>query len=404
MNHLAVEEIKETLQNQPYSIVEKGKTQITILGTAHVSKTSAEVVKELIDSNHFDIVAVELDSARYEAITDKNRYRSMDLVSIIKNRQTGLVATNLALSAYQKRLADQLGVEPGAEMKQAIDSARKKSLTLWCIDRNVSTTMKRTWHGLSFLEKANLIFGFGGFFDKQEISEEEIEKLKTGDMLESTFSDFAENSQSIYSSLIDERDRYMAAQILKNIDISEKKNILVIIGAGHMKGLTQYLNTDFPIDETIKDLDTIPEKKSWIKYLPWVITALIIIGFIWGFSINENIGWEMIKTWVLYNGVLSALGALIAGGHLVTVISAFVAAPLTSLNPTVGAGMVTALVETHMRKPKVQDFEELQYDSMSFKGWWKNPVTRILLVFIFSTVGSALGTWISGFKIFNQLV
>jgi len=328
----------------------------------------------------------------------------MDLIQIIKNRQTGLVATNLAMSAYQKRLAEQLGVEPGAEMKQAIRSSNDKSLELWCIDRNVSTTMKRTWRSLSFLEKTNLIFGFGGFFDKQEISTEEIEKLKTGDMLESTFSDFAENSQSIYTSLIDERDRYMAAKLLQHADTSKEQNILVVIGAGHMKGLTNYLQTDINTEQTIEQLDQIPPKKSWLKWLPWIITALIVSGFIWGFSKNTDIGWDLIQTWVLYNGILSALGALVAGGHIVTVISAFLAAPLTSLNPTVGAGMVTALVETYMRKPKVQDFEALQEDSMRMSGWWKNPVSRIFLVFIFSTLGSALGTWVSGFKIFNQLV
>ena len=254
------------------------------------------------------------------------------------------------------------------------------------------------------MEKTNLIFGFGGFFDKEEISKEEIEKLKTGDMLESTFSDFAENSQSIYTSLIDERDRYMAAQLLQQADTQKDQNVLVVIGAGHMKGLSQYLQTDIDTQQTIEQLDQIPEKKSWLRWLPWIITALIITGFIWGFSKNTEIGWDLIQTWVLYNGVLSAIGALVAGGHIVTVISAFLAAPLTSLNPTVGAGMVTALVETYMRKPKVQDFEALQEDSMRMSGWWKNPVTRIFLVFIFSTLGSALGTWVSGFKIFNQLV
>jgi len=402
-------ELTDLLNDQPHKWVKFKDTDFLLLGTAHVSQKSADVVQALIETDHFDTVAIELDEIRFQAITDENRYKNMDLVSIIKNKQTGLIATNLAMSAYQSRLAEQLGVEPGAEMKQAIKSSQAKNLSLLKIDRSVGITMKRTWRSLRFMEKINLLFGFGGFFDKEEISEQEIEKLKSGDMLESTFHEFAENSESLYKSLIDERDQFMAArlqQATKTTTTSPQppKKVLVVIGAGHLNGINTYMQQPMETDDVVNQLNTLPPKKTWVKLLPWLITAVILTGFVWGFATNKELGFGMIKTWFIYNGILSGIGAAIAGAHPLTILAAMAAAPFTSLNPTIAAGMVAALVETMIRKPKVQDFEALQQDAMALKGWWKNPVTRVLLVFILTNVGSALATWISGFKIFNQLI
>ncbi|MCB1605320.1 MAG: TraB/GumN family protein, partial [Xanthomonadales bacterium] len=188
-------QIKEILQDQPHEIINQDGQNFVILGTAHVSQTSVDKVNELLNTGEFDTVAVELDEMRFEAMTNPNRYKNMDLLSIIKNKQTGMVAVNLALSAYQNRLAKQLGVEPGAEMKAAINQSNEKELKLWKIDRNIRTTMKRAWRGMKFLEKAGLLFSFGGFFEKEEISAKKKKKLKKGDVLESTFSDFASESQ-----------------------------------------------------------------------------------------------------------------------------------------------------------------------------------------------------------------
>ena len=402
--------LQELLTDQPHKTVNFGGVEFLLLGTAHVSQKSADVVKSLIETGEFDTVAIELDELRYQAITDENRYKNMDLVSIIKNKQTGLIATNLAMSAYQNRLAEQLGVEPGAEMKQAIKSAQNANLTLWKIDRSVGITMKRTWRSLKFLEKVNLIFGFGGFFDKEEISEKEIEKLKSGDMLESTFNEFSENSESLYKSLIDERDQFMAARLQQAINnpvksaISHTQKVLVIIGAGHLKGITEYMQQPIDTDKAINQLNTLPAKSTWIKVLPWLITLIILTGFAWGFATNKELGFDLIQTWFIYNGVLSGIGAALAGAHPLTILAAIIAAPFTSLNPTIGAGMVAALVETMVRKPKIHDFEALQNDAMHLKGWWKNPVTRVLLVFVLTNLGSGIATWVSGFKIFNQLI
>lgn len=397
-------EIQAILEDQPHQIISQSGKNFVILGTAHVSQTSVDKVNELLDTNAFDTVAIELDEMRFEAMTNPDKYKNMDLLKIIKAKQTSMIAVNLALSAYQNRLAQQLGVEPGAEMKAAITQANEKKLTLWKIDRNIRTTMKRAWRSMKFLDKFELMFSFGGFFDKEEITAKEIEKLKTGDVLESTFSDFADESQPLYNSLIHERDDYMAARLLQETVNTESKNILVVIGAGHLQGMCQSIENKIEADKTIKELDTIPPGGKWLKYSPWIITAVILAGFTWGFMRSPELGLDLIKTWVIYNGVFAAIGATIAGGHILTIISAFFAAPITSLNPAIGAGMVTAFVETYLRKPKVKDFENLQIDATQLKGWWKNPVTRILLVFILTNLGSGIGTWVSGFKIFATLI
>ena len=396
--------IQNILKGQPHKIISQDGNNFVILGTAHVSQTSVDKVNELLETNVFDTVAIELDEMRYDAMTNPDKYKNMDLIQIIKNKQTGMIAVNLALSAYQNRLAQQLGVEPGAEMKAAITQTNEKKLTLWKIDRNIRTTMKRAWRNMKFLDKAGLIFSFGGFFEKEEISAQEIEKLKSGDVLESTFSDFADESQPLYTSLIHERDSYMAARLLQETQQTESKNILVVIGAGHLKGMSQAIVDKIQADKTIIELDIIPPGAKWIKFIPWIITAIIIAGFTIGFSRSPELGWGLIKTWVLFNGILAAIGAAFARAHIVTIVTAFFAAPITSLNPAVAAGMVAALVEVYFRKPKVGDFEALQKDATELKGWFKNPVTRILLVFILTNLGSAIGTWVSGFKIAATLM
>ncbi|MGB5488475.1 MAG: conjugal transfer protein TraB, partial [Lysobacterales bacterium] len=201
-----------------------------------------------------------------------------------------------------------------------------------------------------------------------------------------------------------ERDRFMAARLRQENKDNAGKRILVVIGAGHLEGLAKYLATDQEDPQTeIESLSQLPPPKRWIKFVPWAIAALVLTGFWIGFSRSPELGWQLVTLWVVINGGLAALGALIARGHPLTILSAMVAAPLTSLNPAVAAGMVTGLVESWLRKPKVSDLENLRNDATSLKGWFKNPATRILLVFFFSNLGSAIGTWVAGFQIFGAL-
>ena len=243
-----------------------------------------------------------------------------------------------------------------------------------------------------------------GMVSSDEIDEEAIEKLKEGDILESTFTEFAEHSPELFEALIAERDRYMAVRLREENTDADGRNVLVVIGAGHMEGLASHLESDTASPHLEREkLERLPKRAKWPRLIPWAIMVLVLAGFFIGFSRSPELGWELVVIWVAINGGLSALGAIIARGHPLTVLSALVAAPLTSLNPTIAAGMVTGLVESWIRKPRVSDLENLRFDITTLKGWFRNPATRILLVFFLSNLGSAIGTWVAGFKIFEAL-
>ena len=267
--------------------------------------------------------------------------------------------------------------------------------------------MKRVYRGVSWWQKLEIIGGLMfSFLDDNEIEEADVERLKHGDLLESTFSEFAAQSPQLYQVLIAERDRFMASRLRLSAAQSEptQENVLVVVGAGHLEGLVQQLRQDRTDDaEQITKLEHIPAKRAWTRSLPWLIVAVILLGFGLGFRRSPDLGWAMVTDWVVINGGLSALGAALAMGHPLTILAAFLAAPLTSLNPMIGAGMVTGAVETWIRKPRVADFEALHDAIFTWRGWWKNRVARILLVFFLSTLGSAIGTYVAGFKIFDKL-
>ena len=390
---------------QPVREITRDGVHYVLLGTAHVSRTSVDAVTSMASEGNFDAIAVELCPARHQALTKQQQWKDMDLYRIIRERKAGLVMANLALGAYQRRIAEQFGIEPGAELKAAADAANEHDLPLQLIDRDLATTLKRSYRAVPWYKRMMLTTGLVmSTVSSEEIDEEQIEKLKEGDILESTFTEFAAQSPELYEALIAERDRFMAARLRQeNVDNAGKR-VLVVIGAGHLEGLARYLENDQqdPAAE-VEKLAALPAPKRWPKFIPWVIAALIITGFAIGFSRSPELGWRLVTIWVVVNGGLSALGALLARGHPVTVLSAMVAAPLTSLNPTIAAGMVTGVVESWLRKPKVSDLERLRDDATTLKGWFKNPATRILLVFFFSNIGSAAGTWVAGFQIFDAL-
>jgi len=390
---------------EPKAEIRIGDSRITLLGTAHVSRASAEQVKELLATGDYDAVAVELCPSRYNALVDPDALSRMDLFRVFKEGKASMVAANLALGAYQQRIAEQMDIEPGAEQRAAVQYARSNNTPVLLIDREIGVTLKRVMHNIPWWRWLGIVAGLlASVISKEEVSEEEIEALKQGDMLETTFAEFAENRQDLYLPLIDERDRYMAARLRQEIDAHSHENVLAVVGAGHLKGIKDYLQqgVDRPA-EVVEALDHLPKPSLWPKLIPWVIVALVLVGFGIGFSRSPSLGWQLVLDWVLINGSLSALGALLAAAHPLTVITAFLAAPITSLNPTIGAGMVTAAVEIYLRKPQVGDFSKLRHDTTSLKGWWKNRVSRTLLVFLFSTLGSAAGTYLAGFRIIDRL-
>lgn len=398
-----------TAGQEPIATVDLNDGQVTILGTAHVSRASADMVKDLLVTGDYDAVAVELCPSRYNAIVNPDTLAKMDLFQVLRERKAPMVMASLALGAYQQRMAEQFGIEPGAEMRAAIECAKQAQLPVLLVDREIGVTLKRIYRNVPWWRRFNLIAGLmASVISREKVGEEEVERLKEGDMLETTFAQFADQERDLFVPLIDERDRYMAVRLQEERINTEHRHILAVVGAGHLQGIQNYLAQNpapsaGEVTATLADLDQVPAPSRWPKMIPWLIVGLILFGFVLGFSRSADLGWQLVLDWVLINGGLAALGALIAGAHVLTVVGAFAAAPLTSLNPTIGAGMVTAAVEIFLRKPKVGDFTRLRSDTTHLKGWWHNRVTRTLLVFLLSTVGSAVGTYVAGFRIFERL-
>lgn len=398
--------MQEILASEPHRIVRLGDVEIVLLGTAHVSPASVQAVRNLLASESFDAVAVELCESRQRAMFDPEAMGRLDLFSVVKNRQVSMVAASLALGAYQMRIAEQYGIEPGAELRAAIDGALDRGLPLALIDRDIGLTLRRTYASIPWWRRTALIGGLlSSVLTREKIEEAEIERLKQGDMLESTFSEFAEQSESLYRPVIQERDRYMAAHLRRLAVERGSGRVLAVVGAGHLAGIEKHLAETEPAPEAIiTELEQAPPRARWPKAVPWVIVAVILAGFIIGFSRNTDIGMQMVVDWVLINGGLAALGGIIALAHPLTILAAAVGAPLTSLNPTIGIGFVTAACEIFLRKPQVGDFATLRRDVMQWRGWWSNRVSRVLLVFLFTTLGSAIGTYVAGARIFGRLL
>lgn len=395
----------------PRDTLDVGDHHLTLVGTAHVSPESAEEVRELIRSGDFDAVAIELCASRHQSLIDPDAIARLDLFQVLRQGKAGMVAASLALGAFQQRVAEQSGIEPGADMKAAVEEAQRLELPLYLVDRDIGVTLKRVYRNVPWYKRMTLVSGLvGSVLSRQKVSSEEIERLKEGDVLEATFAEFAQQSRQLYTPLVEERDRYMALRLIETLPEGKSRRVLVVIGAGHLKGMGEHLRTldqETPAHAAVIDerqaLDHVaPSGRLW-KLLPWLIVALVVAGFAMGFSRDTGLGWSLVLEWVLINSILSALGALIALGHPLTILAAFVAAPLTSLNPTIGVGFVTAGVELYMRKPTVGDFSTLRRDVSHWRGWWRNRVARTLLVFLLSTVGSAAGTWIAGLRIAGQL-
>ena len=391
--------------NEIIKIIQLDKTTITLIGTAHVSKESVALVEEKIMSREFDCVAVELCPARYENLKNRSWWQNLDIYEVFKKKKASLLLINLALSAYQRRLADKVGVEAGQEMIRATELAVDNKIRLEVVDRDITTTLHRLVTKVSFWQKMKIFSGLiVGVFVGEEVDREQIENLKKGDMLHSVIEEFGESLPQIKKVLIDERDEFMVGK-LSMLAASEDapKSILAIVGAGHLVGMVPGFTMP-PDQSQMDELMQKPASSRMGYYIGWAIGAFILGMFYVGYQQSPELGWNLVVTWVLINGGLSALGATLALAHPISILVAFFAAPLTSLNPTVGAGMVVGLVESYLRKPKVLDFERLRDDISSFPMWWKNGVVRVLLVFFFANVGSAAGTYIAGASIVKQIL
>ncbi len=398
------------LQGQPIERVQRDGVEYVVLGTAHVSRSSMEAVEAVLAHEHFDAVAVELCDSRAHSMRDPEAFKQMDLFKVIRQGKAGMVAASLVLSTFQKRLADQSGIEPGAEMRAAMDGADQRGVPLWLIDREVGTTLKRAWRSVGFWQRFGLLGGLlASVFEREDIEQAEIEKLKQGDLLESAFSEFASESKPLYESLIGERDAYMAARLREEAAWSgggtEGRRVLVVIGAGHLKGLCTLLREQQGDPaRTVADLSSAPPKPRWPKWLAAGLVLLVFAAIAWAFHRNPALGTQALLAWVLFTGGFAALGALAAGAHPLSIIAAFIAAPIKPFRPGIPAGGISATAEAWVRRPRVVDFDSLRDDIAHWSGWWKNRVARTLLNFFLVSVGTIVGEYSAGIHIFRSII
>lgn len=373
--------------------VEHDGRSIYIVGTAHVSQKSVEEVAQVIEELRPDTVCVELDQSRYEALIDDSRWKRLDLFQIIRQKKVLYLLSNLALSAYQKRIGDRMGVRPGAELLAAVEKAKAVGAKLILVDRDIQATLKRTWHRLGFWNKARLTSGMlVAPFSMQEMSEEQIENLKDRDAISELMDELALVMPDLKEPLIDERDQYLVASVRE----APGTRIVAVVGAGHVRGMVNFLRT--PVDRAA--LSTIPPPSRWVTALGWLIPLVVLGAFAVGWREHQGESLvQMLRAWVLPTSIGCGLFTLLALGHPLTILSGILAAPLTTLNPTIGAGMVTALVEAWLRRPTVEDCQGVPQAIMHPGSWYRNRATRVLLVFILSSIGASIGmavgtTWV----------
>jgi pheromone shutdown-related protein TraB len=397
------------LQGQPIERVQRDGVEYVVLGTAHVSRVSVDAVEALLAHEHFDAVAVELCESRAQGMRDPEAFKQMDLFKVIREGKAGMVAASLVLSTFQKRLADQSGIQPGAEMKAAMDGAELRNIPVWLIDREVGTTLKRAWHSVGFWQRFGLLGGLlASVFEREAIDQGEIEKLKESDLLESAFSEFASGSKPLYESLIGERDAFMAARLREESTKSttqEHRRVLVVVGAGHLKGLSELLRGQRENPSlVVADLAKTPPKARWPKFLAIALVLLVFAAIAYAFHRNAALGANALLAWVLFTGGFAALGALAAGGHPLSIVAAFIAAPIKPFRPGIPAGGISAMAEAWVRRPRVVDFDTLRDDIVHWSGWWKNRVARTLLNFFLVSLGTIVGEYSAGIHIFKSLV
>ncbi|WP_186576389.1 TraB/GumN family protein [Aquibacillus kalidii] len=363
--------------------------EIILIGTAHVSKQSAEQVKEVIELEQPDSVCVELDAQRYQSIMEGNRWKEMDIFKVIKEKKATLLLMNLVISSFQRRMAKQFGINAGQEMIQGIDSAKEIGAELVLADRNIQITFSRIWSGVGFWGKARLMASLmASIFSNESITEEEMEKMKSQDMLNSMLNDFTEYFPRLKKPLIDERDQYLAQKIKE----APGDKVIAVLGAAHVPGIKKEIYNE----QDLASLSEVPPKSKLPKIIGWSIPILIIAIIAYTFIVNPSAGLQQTISWVIWNGSFSALGTLVALGHPLAILTAFIAAPITSLNPLIAAGWFAGLAQAFIRRPSVNDFETLAEDVYNVKGFWNNKVTRILLIVVLANIGSSIGTFIGG--------
>jgi len=397
--------LPEEITNQSNSypedvqIVRKDGREFIIVGTAHISRHSADLVKKVIEKEKPDVVCIELDEKRMIALSEKNRWENLDLKSIIKQKQLSTLIVNLVLASYQKKLGEKLGVTPGTELLEAVQTAKENNIPVELCDREARVTLRRAWHSMNLWQKSKFLSGgLAGIFEKQELTEEKLAELRNKDVLSEMMDELGKAMPVLKKVIIDERDQYIA-QKMKN---SSGNKIVSVVGAGHVKGIIKFLESHDDVD--LKSIEVIPNPTLFSKMLGWGLPFIIIASIFYiGLSQGITEAGNNALFWILACGIPSAIGALISIAHPLTILASFVSAPITSLSPLIGVGYVAAFVQAYMQPPIVKEFQEVSKDFRKVSKWWKNRLLKVFLVFILSSIGGVIGTSVGFFEIVRNV-
>ena len=372
------------------SMVVEINNNLRLLGTAHISTKSVEAVKQQIAEFNPEVVAVELCKSRYDSLVSGRRLDKEGLLKVIKEGKAPLVLLQSLLAAEQRKLGLDEGQQPGAELLEAVSIAQSLGLQVELIDRDIQTTLRRAWRRMKFREKFKIIFSMLGD-DEDDLDVDLDEILENRDILSDLMNELKDFSPGAGEVLIDERDAYLAQKILA---IDSDKRTLAVVGAGHLSGIENHLSIKQPVDN-LEELATVPKRSVFSKSIPWLI-PLFVFG-LFGYFLYEGSSVDLVElftVWTLANAVLAALGCIIARGHILAVLTAALASPITSLNPTLAAGWFAGYVQLKVAEPTGEDLHQfLKLESLG--SFWSNKAGRVLLVTALTNLGSMIGAWVA---------
>ncbi|MFL2975118.1 MAG: TraB/GumN family protein [Candidatus Thalassarchaeaceae archaeon] len=373
---------------------------LRILGTAHVSSESVDLVRSQIEEWGPDLVAVELCPSRMAALTKPDSLESEDLLKIIKEGRSAMILLQSALAAQQRRMGVSSGEKPGAELLAAVNAAEDSGIPVEMIDRDVVVTLRRAWRRMRIIEKWRILNALLWEEDDDDVSIDEV--LGDSDLLSSMMEEAREIAPGAGEVLIDERDSFLAGRIQQ---IRGKGKILAVIGAGHLSGVAHNLSE--PAIETtsrLAELGKEPPKSIWPKLLMAAIPIFLFGAVAWMVANGEMDALKQTaQTWLILNAVGAGIGVLIARGHPLSILVGAIASPITSLNPTLAAGWFAGYTQLKVASPTGKDAQDfLVLDEVSL--FWKNRVGRVLMVTAMGNIGSWAGAWLAGGAILGMLL
>ncbi len=380
---------------------------LRIIGTAHISSASADLVRQEIAEWKPDLVAVELCESRLKALRNPEAFDNEALTKVLKEGKTQLVLFQSLLATEQRRLGIEEGEKPGTDLLAAIEAAEEAGIEFELVDRDIQTTMRRAWRRMGLREKFRVINGLllnGDQNDDEEIPSVD-ELLQNKDLITELLNELKAVAPGAGEVLIDERDEYLAGSIDQLRGRNPDGRILVVIGAGHLDAVAEKLaGPALNNEDRLAELTEEPQPKKFWTVVKYGFPAAIILLF--GYLLMQG-NYEQLKevalTWLALNASLAALGALLARGHPFAILTAAVASPITSLNPTLAAGWFAGYVQMKVAKPTTKDLQDfLKLDKFSL--FWSNRVGRVLLVTALANLGSSAGAWFAGTAILGTLL